>query len=219
MEEDILDDLYECILDGDKRESPVQVQRALDAGIAPDVILNEGMIAAMNEVGDLFEAGEYFVPEMLVAARAMQAGLDVLRPILVHSGTVQSAGTLVIGTVQGDIHDIGKNLVIMMMEGAGFQVVDLGINQSDEDFVAAIEAHKPDVLGMSAMLTTTMPYMGTVIETLKDRGLRDNLVVLVGGAPINEAFAEQIEADAYCPSAALAADMAKKFMQIKAGKA
>lgn len=217
MKEEILDELYECIIDGDKQETPIQVQKALDIALPPDVILNDGMISAMSEVGSLFEAGEYFVPEMLVAARAMQAGLDVLRPILVGSKTVQSAGTVVIGTVKGDIHDIGKNLVVMMMEGAGFEMIDLGINQSADDFVAAVEKYKPNVLGMSAMLTTTMPYMKVVIETLKEKGLRDNLVILVGGAPIDEAFAEHVEADAYCKSAALASEMAKALMALKAG--
>ena len=219
MTEEILDDLYECIIDGDKQEAPIQVQKALDGKMAPDVILNDGMISAMKEVGSLFEAGEFFVPEMLIAARAMQAGLNVLRPILVGSGTVQSAGTVVIGTVKGDIHDIGKNLVVMMMEGAGFEVIDLGINQSAEDFVTAVEQHKPNVLGMSAMLTTTMPYMRVVIETLKEKGLRDDLVIMIGGAPIDASFAEHVEADAYCKSAGLASEMAKKLMQIKAGTA
>ena len=218
MEEEILDDLYECILDGDRQETPLQVQKALDIGLTPGSILNDSMIAAMTEVGHLFEEGEYFVPEMLVSARAMQAGLDVLRPHLANS-SVKSAGKMVIGTVKGDIHDIGKNLVVMMMEGGGFEVVDLGIDQSAEAFVTAVEEHKPDVVGMSAMLTTTMPYMGTVVEALKAKGLRDDVVVLIGGAPINEAFAEQIEADAYCKSAAIATDTAKKLMAIKAGTA
>ncbi len=218
MEEEILDDLYECILDGDQPETPIQVQKALAAGLSPDVILNDSMIAAMTEVGALFEAGEYFVPEMLISARAMQAGLDVLRPYLVDSG-VESAGKMVIGTIKGDIHDIGKNLVVMMMEGGGFEVIDLGIDKSAAEFVVAVEEHQPDVVGMSAMLTTTMSYMGTVVAALKEKGLRDDVVILIGGAPINEAFAEEIEADAYCKSAAIAADMAKKLMAIKAGNA
>ena len=213
--EQILDTIYESILDGEIKQVPGHVQTALDKNVSPADILNEGMIAAMTEVGDLFEEGEYFVPEMLVSARSMQAGLNVLRPHLVESG-VESVGKVVIGTIKGDIHDIGKNLVIMMMEGGGFEVVDIGIDKSADEFIAAIEDHQPDVVGMSAMLTTTMAYMGTVVEALKENGVRDDVVVLVGGAPINEAFAEEIEADAYCKSAAMAADTAKKLMAIKA---
>ncbi len=213
--EEILDTIYESILDGEMRQVPGHVQTALDQGVPPADILNKGMIEAMSEVGDLFEEGEYFVPEMLVSARSMQAGLEVLRPHLVKEGAVQSAGTVVIGTVKGDIHDIGKNLVIMMMEGAGFEMVDLGIDNSADDFIAAIEEHKPSVVGMSAMLTTTMSYMGVVVEALHEKGLRDDLVIMIGGAPINSAFAEEVQADAYCKSAALAANMAKDLLAIK----
>ncbi len=213
--EEILDTIYESILDGEMRQVPGHVQTALDQGVPPADILNKGMIEAMSEVGDLFEEGEYFVPEMLVSARSMQAGLEVLRPHLVKEGAVQSAGTVVIGTVKGDIHDIGKNLVIMMMEGAGFEMVDLGIDNSADDFIAAIEEYKPSVVGMSAMLTTTMSYMGVVVEALHEKGLRDDLVIMIGGAPINSAFAEEVQADAYCKSAALAANMAKDLLAIK----
>ena len=216
--EQILDTIYESILDGEIRQVPGHVQTALDESVPPADILNDGMIAAMAEVGDLFEEGEYFVPEMLVSARSMQSGLDILRPHLVESG-VESVGKMVIGTIKGDIHDIGKNLVIMMMEGGGFDVIDIGIDQSADAFLAAIEEHKPDVVGMSAMLTTTMSYMGVVVEAMKESGVRDDVIVLIGGAPINEAFAEEVEADAYCKSAAVTADVAKKLMAIKAGKA
>jgi corrinoid protein of di/trimethylamine methyltransferase len=209
--EQFLDTIYESILDGEIRETPGYVQAALDAGVSPKQILDDGMIEAMSEVGRLFEEGEYFVPEMLISARAMQAGLNVLKPHLVGSD-VKPAGTLVIGTVKGDIHDIGKNLVGMMMEGGGFKVVDLGISQSAENFIAAIEEHKPDVVGMSALLTTTMGYMGVVIEALKEKGLRDDVIILVGGAPINDAFAEEIGADAYCRTAGVAVETAKKLM-------
>ncbi len=212
--EQILDTIYESILDGELRQVAGHVQIALDETVPPADILNNGMIAAMAEVGNLFEDGEYFVPEMLVSARSMQSGLDILRPHLVDSG-VKSAGKMVIGTIKGDIHDIGKNLVIMMMEGGGFDVIDIGIDQPAEAFLAAIEEHKPDVVGMSAMLTTTMSYMGVVVDALKESGVRDDVIVLVGGAPINEEFAEEIEADAYCKSAAVTADIAKKLMAIK----
>jgi 5-methyltetrahydrofolate--homocysteine methyltransferase len=157
------------------------------------------------------------VPEVLMAAKAMKAGMFILRPLLAETGA-QQIGKMVIGTVKGDIHDIGKNLVGMMMEGAGFEVIDLGINNSVEDYLAAIAMHKPDILGMSALLTTTMPYMRVVINALKEEGIRKDIIVMVGGAPLNEAFAEDIEADAYCRDAAVAVDTAKKFMNIKRKK-
>jgi 5-methyltetrahydrofolate--homocysteine methyltransferase len=152
-----------------------------------------------------------------MAAKAMKAGMAILRPLLAETGAPK-VGTMVIGTVKGDIHDIGKNLVGMMMEGAGFEVIDIGINNSVEDYFAAIEEHDPDILGMSALLTTTMPYMRVVIQALKDKGIRNQIIVLVGGAPLNDAFAEDIEADAYCRDAAVAVDTAKKFMVIKRGE-
>jgi 5-methyltetrahydrofolate--homocysteine methyltransferase len=165
-------------------------------------------------VGVDFRDGVLFVPEVLMAAKAMKAGMNVLRPLLVETGAPKM-GSVVIGTVKGDIHDIGKNLVGMMMEGAGFEVFDLGINNSVEEYMAAIEEHKPDILGMSALLTTTMPYMRVVIDELKEKGIRDDITVLVGGAPLNDAFAEDIQADAYCRDAAVAVDTAKKFMELR----
>ncbi len=212
--EQLLDTIYEGIIDGEIRAIPGYVQSALDADMPPKQILDEGMIEAMGEVGQLFEDGEFFVPEMLVAARSMQAGLDVLKPRLTGSD-VKPIGTLVIGTVKGDIHDIGKNLVSMMMEGGGFKVVDLGINQSADDFIAAIEEHKPDVVGMSALLTTTMGYMGEVIDALKEKNLRDDIIIIVGGAPLNDAFAEEVGADAYCRTAGVAVEMSKKLMALR----
>ena len=213
--EKILDTIYESILDGEIKLVPGHVQTALDENVPPATILNDGMIAAMAEVGNLFEDGEFFVPEMLVSARSMQAGLAVLRPYLVDSG-VESVGKMVIGTVKGDIHDIGKNLVAMMMEGGGFEVIDLGIDQSADEFVTAIKEHKPDVVGISALLTTTMPYMGVVVDAITENGLRDDVSILIGGAPINDAFAEKIGADAFCKSAGIAADIAKRLMGIRA---
>ncbi len=175
-----------------------------------------GLVAGMDIVGIDFRDGILFVPEVLMAAKAMKAGMAILRPLLAETGAPK-VGTMVIGTVKGDIHDIGKNLVGMMMEGAGFEVIDLGINNPVEKYMAAIDEHKPDILGMSALLTTTMPYMRVVIEALKERGIREDIIVLVGGAPLNEAFAEDIGADAYCRDAAVAVDTAKKFMAIRRG--
>jgi methylmalonyl-CoA mutase cobalamin-binding domain/chain len=172
----------------------------------------------MDIVGIDFRDGILFVPEVLMAAKAMKAGMAILRPLLAETGAPK-IGTVVIGTVKGDIHDIGKNLVAMMMEGAGFEVFNLGINNSVDNFMKAIDEHKPDILGMSALLTTTMPYMREVINALKEAGIREEMIVLVGGAPLNDAFAEDIEADAYCRDAAVAVETAKKFMQIKQGQA
>lgn len=209
----IQDDLY----DGLAQEVVGSVKELLQRGMTPYDVLTKGLVAGMDVVGVDFRDGILFVPEVLMAAKAMKAGMEILRPLLAETGAPQ-VGTLVIGTVKGDIHDIGKNLVGMMMEGAGFNVVNLGINVDVEKFLAAIDEHKPDILGMSALLTTTMPYMGVVIKTLKEKGLRDRLIVLVGGAPLNEAFAEEIEADAYCRDAAIAVETAKKLVAIKRGQ-
>jgi len=206
-----LDSLYECIIEGDMKGAPQLVQAALDAGIAPHIILNDGMIAAMSEVGRLFEEGDYFVPEMLVSARAMKAGLGVLKPHLVESG-VQAIGTVVIGTVRGDMHDIGKNLVGMMLEGAGFEVVDLGVDVAPDDFVAAIQKHNAQLVAMSALLTTTMPKMATTIDAIKAGGVGEELKILVGGAPVTAEYASSISADGYAPDASQAASMAKSFI-------
>ncbi len=206
-----LDDLYEGILDGDMAGTPTRVQGALDAGIAPNVILNESMIAAMAEVGQLFEDGEFFVPEMLVSARAMQAGLGVLKPHLIASG-VNPVGKVVIGTVQGDMHDIGKNLVMMMLEGAGFEVIDLGVDVKPAMFIASIREHQPQVVAMSALLTTTMPSMGVTIDALREADVLDGIKVIVGGAPVTAEFATKIGADGYAPDASQAATLAKSFV-------
>jgi 5-methyltetrahydrofolate--homocysteine methyltransferase len=207
------DDLYDGLAD----KVVAEVNEFLRRGWAPYDILTKALVSGMDVVGADFRDGILFVPEVLMAAKAMKAGMHILRPLLVETGAPQ-IGTLVIGTVKGDIHDIGKNLVAMMMEGAGFKVVNLGINVDAEKFLAAIHDHKPDILGMSALLTTTMPYMGVVIKELQNTGIRGDLIVLVGGAPLNAAFAEEIEADAYCRDAAVAVQTAKKLVAIKRGE-
>jgi 5-methyltetrahydrofolate--homocysteine methyltransferase len=209
----IQDDLY----DGLATEVVQSVRELLRREMTPYDVLTQGLVAGMDVVGADFRDGILFVPEVLMAAKAMKAGMEILRPLLAETGAPQ-VGTLVIGTVKGDIHDIGKNLVGMMMEGAGFTVVNLGINVDADTFIKAIHEHKPDILGMSALLTTTMPYMGVVIQTLIEQGLRDRLIVLVGGAPLNAAFAEEIGADAYCRDAAIAVETAKKLLAIKRGE-
>jgi len=204
------DDLYDGLAD----EVVEAVEIFLDRGKPPYEIMTQGLVAGMDVVGEDFRDGILFVPEVLMAAKAMKAGMAILQPLLAKSDAPK-LGVAVIGTVKGDIHDIGKNLVSMMWEGAGFEVHNLGINVSAEKFLAAINEHHPDILGMSALLTTTMPYMRVVIEAVKEAGLRDKLTVLVGGAPLNDAFAEDIEADAYCRDAAVAVEMAKKYMALK----
>jgi methylmalonyl-CoA mutase cobalamin-binding domain/chain len=180
--------------------------------------LTKALVEGMRIVGIDFRDGILFVPEVLMAANAMKGGMAILRPLLAESGA-PSMGKMVIGTVKGDIHDIGKNLVGMMMEGAGFEVIDIGVNNPVENYLAAIEEHRPDILGMSALLTTTMPYMKVVIDTLEEKGIRRDYVVLVGGAPLNEAFAESVGADAYCRDAATAVEIAKEFMARRQGSA
>lgn len=208
---DNLETLYEGILDGDMGAVPSQVQAALDAGIPPNVILNDGMIAAMAEVGQLFEEGEFFVPEMLISARAMQAGLAVLKPHLVASG-IEPIGKIVVGTVQGDMHDIGKNLVTMMLEGAGFEVIDLGVDVKPEHFIQAIQENKPQVVAMSALLTTTMPKMGITIDAIREAGVLDSVKIMIGGAPVTAEFAKKIGANGYAADASQAATLAKSFL-------
>ena len=210
----ILEELYQAILDGGRDTATQKVQAALDAGLDAATILNEGMVSAMTEVGRLFEAGEYFVPEMLVSARTMQAGLNVLRPALVQA-EVKAAGKIVIGTVKGDLHDIGKNLVAMMLEGASFEIIDLGTDVPPEKFVTAVQEHQPQVLGLSAMLTTTMPYMASTIEALKAAGLREQLKIMVGGAPVTGAYAREIGADGSAPDASQAVTLAKALLSEK----
>lgn len=209
----IQDDLYEGLAD----EVVASVNELLAREMTPYDVLNQGLVAGMDIVGADFRDGILFVPEVLMAAKAMKAGMKILRPLLIETGAPQM-GTLVIGTVKGDIHDIGKNLVSMMMEGAGFNVINLGINTNVDAFLEAIREHKPEILGMSAMLTTTMPYMAVVIEALEQEGLREQLLVLVGGAPLNDAFAEEIRADAYCRDAAVGVETAKKMLAIKRGQ-
>ncbi|MFN3971899.1 MAG: corrinoid protein [Gemmobacter sp.] len=201
------DDLY----DGMKEEIEEGVNILLGRGWTPYDVLTRALVAGMTIVGNDFRDGILFVPEVLLAANAMKAGMFILKPLLVETGAPRM-GKMVIGTVKGDIHDIGKNLVGMMMEGAGFEVRDLGINNSVEKYLAALEEDQPDILGMSALLTTTMPYMKVVIDTLKEKGMRDDYIVLVGGAPLNEEFGRAIGADAYCRDAAVAVETAKAFI-------
>jgi 5-methyltetrahydrofolate--homocysteine methyltransferase len=208
-----IESIYQAVLEGDADEAASQVQAGLDAGIAPSDILNKGCIAAMGEVGRLFEEGEMFVPEMLIAARAMQAGMAILKPHLAE-GEITSAGKVILGTVAGDLHDIGKNLVGMMMEGAGFEIVDLGTDVSADAFVDAVREHKADIIGMSALLTTTMPSMTATVEALTEAGVRDQIKVLVGGAPVTQAFADEIGADGFAPDASSATRVAKGLLGI-----
>ena len=206
----MMDDLY----DGLKEEIAEGVTLLLERGWTPYDVLTKALVEGMRIVGIDFRDGILFVPEVLLAANAMKSGMVILRPLLAETGAEQ-VGKMVIGTVKGDIHDIGKNLVGMMMEGAGFEVIDLGINNPVENYLDALKAHEPDILGMSALLTTTMPYMKVVIDTMVEMGIRDDYVILVGGAPLNEAFAEAIGADAYCRDAAVAVETAKDFMARK----
>ncbi len=205
----VLDDLRQSVVEGQAPEAEALVKQAMDDNLPPDEILNQGLIAAMAEVGRLFEANEVYVPEMLVAARAMKAGLELLRPSLAEAD-VQAIGKVVIGTVQGDLHDIGKNLVGMMLEGAGFEVIDLGVDVSPQKFVDAVKEHAADLVGFSALLTTTMSKMGSNIEALAEAGLRDEVKVMVGGAPVTAEFAGKIGADIYAPDASSAATHAKQ---------
>ena len=203
----MMDDLY----DGLKEEIMEGTQILLDRGWTPYDVLTKSLVEGMRIVGEDFRDGILFVPEVLLSANAMKAGMNILRPLLAETGAPK-LGTMVIGTVKGDIHDIGKNLVGMMMEGAGFDVIDLGINNPVENYLDAIEKHNPDILGMSALLTTTMPYMKVVIDTLVEKGLREQYIVLVGGAPLNEEFGKAVGADAYCRDAAVAVETAKELI-------
>lgn len=209
--ETLIKEIFTNVMDGQSEAVKTKVQAALDAGIAASDILNDGMIAAMAEVGRLFEEGEYFVPEMLIAARAMQAGLALLKPHLVDSG-VKAVGKVVIGTVKGDLHDIGKNLVAMMLEGSGFDVVDLGTDVSPEKFVAAAREANAEIVAMSALLTTTMPGMKATIEALNASGLRGQVKVLIGGAPVTQDYANLIGADGYSSDASRAVATAKALL-------
>jgi corrinoid protein of di/trimethylamine methyltransferase len=211
---EIFELMKEDLYDGYKDEVVEEVQELVKRELEPYRILTEGLVAGMDVVGDDFRDGILFVPEVLMAAKAMKGGMEVLRPLLTATNAPKQ-GTVVIGTVKGDIHDIGKNLVAMMLEGAGFTVANIGINNDVDSYLAAIEEHQPEILGMSALLTTTMPYMKTVIEALKEKGIRDQLIVLVGGAPLNQSFAEAIDADAYCRDASVAVKTAKKLLEEK----
>ncbi len=206
-----LDTVYHAVLEGNADAAVEGVRAALADGMPPERVLTDGLIAAMNEVGRLFEEQEYFVPEMLVAARAMQSGLVVLKPSLIDSG-VPPAGCVVIGTVQGDLHDIGKNLVSMMLEGGGFTVVDLGTDVTPAQFVEAVQQHRPQVVALSALLTTTMTRMEETILALKEAGIRDQVKVVIGGAPVTPKFARQIGADGYAPDAGSAVRMVKSLL-------
>ena len=216
-DDELVKQMHDDLYDGLREEIEESVHILLKRGWTPYRVLTEALVEGMRIVGIDFRDGILFVPEVLLAANAMKGGMNILRPLLAETGAPK-LGTMVIGTVKGDIHDIGKNLVSMMMEGAGFDVIDLGINNPVEKYLAALEEHKPDILGMSALLTTTMPYMKVVIDTLKEKGIRDDFVVLVGGAPLNEAFAEAVGADAYCRDAAVAVETAKEFMQRRHNK-
>ena len=210
-DDDLVAQMHDDLYDGLKEEIEEGTNILIERGWEPYNVLTQALVEAMRVVGEDFRDGILFVPEVLLSAKAMKGGMAILRPLLVETGAPK-LGKMIIGTVKGDIHDIGQNLVGMMMEGAGFEVINLGINNSVEDYLAAIEEHQPDILGMSALLTTTMPYMKVVIDTLKEKGMRDDYIVLVGGAPLNEEFADAIGADAYCRDAAVAVETAQDFM-------
>lgn len=210
--DELISTIYNSILEGDITGAGTGVKAALEAGLDPGKVLERGMISAMREVGRRFEEGDYYVPEMLVAARAMQAGLSLLKPYL-GDGKVQAAGKVAIGTVKGDLHDIGKNLVLLMLEGAGFEVQDLGVDVPPERFVEAVSAGEVDIVALSALLTTTMPQMKTTIEAIQQAGLRARVKVIVGGAPVTQAYAEQIGADGFTPDASSAPVLAQSLLQ------
>jgi methylmalonyl-CoA mutase cobalamin-binding domain/chain len=211
-DDELVEQMHNDLYDGMAPEIVEGTNLLLGRGWSADRVLNEALVEGMRIVGIDFRDGILFVPEVLLAANAMKAGMAILRPLLAETGA-KPIGKVVIGTVKGDIHDIGKNLVAMMLEGAGFEVWDLGINTDADKFINALEEHKPDILGMSALLTTTMPYMKVVIEELKKRGIRDDYIVLVGGAPLNEEFGKAVGADAYCRDAAIASETARRLVE------
>jgi len=206
-----LEQITEKLYEGDDDAVAELTQKALDEGLAPEDVLANGLIAGMDQVGIDFKAGDLFVPEVLIAARAMHAGMDILRPLLVDSDII-SAGKVAMGTVKGDLHDIGKNLVGMMLEGGGFDIIDMGTDISPDEFIEIVKAEQPDIIGMSALLTTTMPSMRLTIEALAEAGLRENVKVIIGGAPVTKAFSEEIGADGYAPDAASAVDLARSLL-------
>jgi methylmalonyl-CoA mutase cobalamin-binding domain/chain len=213
-DDELVQQMHDDLYDGLKPEIEEGTNILLERGWAPYKVLTEALVEGMRIVGEDFRDGILFVPEVLLSANAMKAGMFILRPLLAATGAPKQ-GKMVIGTVKGDIHDIGKNLVGMMMEGAGFDVIDLGINNPVEKYLAAIDEHQPDIIGMSALLTTTMPYMKVVIDTMKEKGIRDDYIVLVGGAPLNEEFGKAVGADAYCRDAAVAVETAKEYVKRK----
>ena len=217
-DEELVEQVHDDLYNGLRDEVIEATNIFLGRGWGADKVLNDALVEGMRIVGVDFRDGILFVPEVLLAANAMKAGMAILRPLLAETGA-ERIGKVVIGTVKGDIHDIGKNLVSMMMEGAGFEVIDIGINNPVENYLKAIEEHQPDIIGMSALLTTTMPYMKVVIDTLKEKGLRNDYFVIVGGAPLNEAFAASVGADAYCRDAAVAVETARKLMATRQGSA
>ena len=213
-DEDLTAQMHDDLYDGLADEIVEGTEILLGRGWSADKVLNDALVEGMRIVGIDFRDGILFVPEVLLAANAMKAGMEILRPLFAETGA-EPVGKVVLGTVKGDIHDIGKNLVAMMLEGAGFEVIDLGINTDVDEYLAALEEHKPDIFGMSALLTTTMPYMKVVIDTMIEQGLRDDYIVLVGGAPLNQEFGDAIGADAYCRDAAVAAETATELVQQK----
>lgn len=206
-----LEEIYNAVIAGKREDTSEKVQQAITENLPPGDILKKALIAAMTEVGDRFEQGEFYVPEMLVAARAMQSGMTILKPLLVEAD-LQPVGRVVIGTVKGDLHDIGKNLVGMMLEGAGFEIVDLGSDVPPEKFAAAVRENSPDIVGMSALLTTTMPAMENILEALEDLGVRSDVKVIIGGAPVTDSYAEKIGADGFAPDASRAVKLAQALM-------
>lgn len=211
--EEKLQSLKQAVIDGNRTDAIELTEQLLKTGVSPKKVLDEGLIAGMSQVGELFKQGEYFVPEMLIAARAMKSALEILRPRLVDTG-VEPIGTIVLGTVRGDLHDIGKNLTGMFLEGAGFRVVDLGVDVSAEKFIEAIKENDAELLGMSALLTTTMTYTSRVIKELEAARMRDKVKIIVGGAPITQEWANQIGADGFALDAASAADRCKELIAV-----
>ncbi|MCP4425694.1 MAG: cobalamin-binding protein [Chloroflexi bacterium] len=212
-QDDILDELYDHTIDGEPVPVAALTKEGLELGIEPLDILFDALIPALEEVGNLFEEGTFFVPEMLVAAKAMHGAMELLRPLIAETG-VKPTGTFVMGTVKGDIHDIGKNLCNVMLEGAGFEVIDLGVNVQEQDFVDAIRKHKPQAVGMSAFLTTTIPMFTPTIQAIEDAGLRDDVLIFVGGAPVTQEYCDSVGADGYAPNANALARVLKEMMGI-----
>ncbi len=206
-----LEEIYKAVVAGNREQTTAKVGQAITENLPPGDILQKALIAAMTEVGDLFEQGEFYVPEMLVAARAMQSGMTILKPLLIEAD-LQPAGKVVLGTVKGDLHDIGKNLVGLMLEGAGFEIIDLGTDVPPEKFAAAVRENSADILGLSALLTTTMTEMENTLEALEDLGVRSDVKVIIGGAPITDSYAEKIGADGFAPDASRAVKLAQSLM-------